>query len=123
MKQQNKTTSAQYFIQSTIFNLSGVRYDNLPKVRHSDWGLPVCLLIASRTGSTSSSSSSQCSSPQYLFRRAPLASVLHGLELRVLVRGALAPGKVGRMAAKAVDLQARCLHGIKRATRGLDRRP
>ena len=49
--------------------------------------------------------------------------MFHGLELRVCLWGALAPGQVGRMAAKAVDLRAGCLHGIERATRDLDRRP
>ena len=59
VEQQNKTTSAKYFIQRTIFTLVHVHYNNLPKVRHSGPGLPVRFLIASRTGSMSTSSSLQ----------------------------------------------------------------
>ena len=122
-KQQNKTTSAQYLFNKQSFNLSGVHYNNLPKERHSGLGLPVRFLIASRIGSMSSSSLSQCSSPLYLFCRVPWVSVLRGLELQVPLQGALAPRQVGRIAAKAVDLRVGCLPTIKRAPHGLDRRP
>ena len=92
VKKQSKTTSVQYFIQQTRFSLLGVLYNNLSKVRHCSLGLPVPFLIASRTGSISFSSLSQCSSPQYLFRHVSWAGVLRGLELGVRLQGALASG-------------------------------
>ena len=115
---KSKRLMHSIFIQQTIFNLSYVRQNNFPKVRHSGMGFPVRFLIASRTCSTRTSSLLQYRSLRICSVQSVWAGMLCGQELGHL-HGVLDSWARGQNDCLCCRFRAGCYTWFQTATRGL----
>ena len=121
VKQQNRTASAQYVFQQTIFKLSYIRIQQFyPK--WDIWDQVSLFALIKHLGSTLRTPPPRTqsgSAPEIGSWPGPLSRRAHGPKLSFVCRepkGSLAGRQVG---CQPIGVRAGCLHGIERATRGL----